>query len=140
MNSTQHQVPTAGRTLAGLLVLGALLLSPAAFAGSTDLQDLAKKPESYLGQDVEITGVCVKHGRKGDVLGYECTTEEGVYVDARDVEPEAAKKKLDAGCDGDDCSVTIRFVPHSYSTSSMVEPGKDVTIFNAQKATVSSGN
>jgi hypothetical protein len=114
-----------------------LLLSPAAFAGSTDLQDLAKKPESYLGQDVEITGVCVKHGRKGDVLGYECTTEEGVYVDARDVEPEAAKKKLDAGCDGDDCSVTIRFTPHSYSTSSMVEPGKDVTIFNAQKATVS---
>jgi len=137
MNSTLHQVPTAGRYLAGLLVLGALLLSPAAFAGSTDLQDLAKKPESYLGQDVEITGVCVKHGRKGDVLGYECTTEEGVYVDARDVEPEAAKKKLDAGCDGDDCSVTIRFTPHSYSTSSMVEPGKDVTIFNAQKATVS---
>jgi hypothetical protein len=140
MNSTLHQVPTAGRYLAGLLVLGALLLSPAAFAGSTDLQDLAKKPESYLGQDVEITGVCVKHGRKGDVLGYECTTEEGVYVDARDVEPEAAKKKLDAGCDGDDCSVTIRFTPHSFSTSSMVEPGKDVTIFNAQKATVSSGN
>jgi len=140
MNSTLHQVPTAGRTLAGLLVLGALLLSPAAFAGSTDLQDLAKKPESYLGQDVEITGVCVKHGRKGDVLGYECTTEEGVYVDARDVEPEAAKKKLDAGCDGDDCSVTIRFTPHSFSTSSMVEPGKDITIFNAAKATVSSGN
>ncbi len=140
MNSTQQQVPTASRTLAGLLVLGALLLSPAAFAGSADLQDLAKKPESYLGQEVEITGVCVKHGRKGDVLGYECTTEEGIYVDARDIEPEAAKEKLDGTCDGDSCRVTIRFMPHSYTTSAVVEPGKNITIFNAKKATVSTGN
>jgi hypothetical protein len=137
MSSTQHKAQTTGRCLAGLLVSGALLLSPAAFAGSTDLQDLAKKPQSFLGQDVEMVGVCVKGGRNGDVLGYECTTEEGIYVDARDVEPETAKEKLDAGCDGDDCRVTIRFTPHSYTTSSVVEPGKDITIFNADKATVS---
>jgi len=137
MNSTQHEVHIASRYLAGLLVSGVLLLSPAAFAGSTDLQDLAKKPEKYLGQEVEIMGVCVKHGRKGDVLGYECTTEEGVYVDARDVEPKTAKEKLDGNCDSDSCQATIRFVPHSYTTSGMVEPGKDVTIFNAKKATVS---
>jgi len=140
MSSTRHEVQTAGRYLAGLLALGVLLLSPAAFAGSADLQDLAKKPEKYLGQEVEIESVCVKHGRKGDVLGYECTTEEGIYVDARDIEPKTAKDKLDAGCDGGDCSMTIRFTPHSFSTSSMVEPGKDITIFNADKATVSSGN
>jgi len=140
MNATQQQVPTASRYLASLLVLGALLLSPAAFAGSADLQDLAKKPESYLGQEVEIVGVCVKHGRKGDVLGYECTTEEGVYVDARDIEPETAKEKLDGTCDGDSCRVTIRFMPHSYTTSAVVEPGRNITIFNTEKATVSSGD
>jgi len=140
MSSTHNEARSAGRYLTCLLVLGVLLLSPAAFAGSADLQDLAKKPEKYLGQEVEIESVCVKGGRKGDVLGYECTTEEGVYVDAGNVEPAEAKKKLDAGCDGDDCSVTIRFTPHSFTTSSMVEPGKDITIFNADKATVSSGN
>ena len=139
MSLIQHDAQTA-RHLAGLLILGVALLLPAGVAGATDLQDLAKKPQSFLGEDVEIVGVCVKGGTKGDVLGYECTTEEGIYVDARDVEPEAAKKKLDAGCDGDACSVTIHFTPHSYSSSSMVEPGKDITIFNADKATVSSGN
>jgi hypothetical protein len=140
MSSTHNEAQTASRYLAGFLVSGVLLLSTAAFAGSTDLHDLAKKPEKYLGQEVEILSVCVKGGRKGDVLGYECTTEEGIYVDARDVEPEAAKEKLDAGCDGDDCSVVIRFTPHSFTTSSMVEPGRDITIFSADKATVSSGN
>lgn len=138
MSSTQHEAQNLGRTLVGLLVSGALLFSSAAFAASTDMQDLQTKPENYLGQEVEIVGVCVKGGKKGDVLGYECTTEEGIYVDTRDVEPEAAKEKLD-GCDGDSCRVTIRFMPHSYTTSSGVEPGKDVTIFNADKATVSSG-
>jgi hypothetical protein len=136
MRSKQHCVKY--RLAAGLLVSGALLFSSAAFAASTDMQDLQKKPENYLGQEVEIVGVCVKGGKKGDVLGYECTTEEGIYVDAHDVEPEAAKEKLDGGCDGDSCRVTIRFMPHSYTTSSGVEPGKDVTIFNTDKATVSS--
>lgn len=126
--------------LAGLLVIGTALLLPATVAGATDLQDLAKKPENYLGQEIEIESICVKGGRKGDVLGYECTTEEGIYVDAGDIEPEAAKEKLSGSCDGDSCRVTIRFTPHSYTTSAMIEPGKDVTVFNADKATVSSGN
>jgi hypothetical protein len=140
MNSTQHEMHTAGRYLSSLLALGVLLLSPAAFAGATDLQELAQKPENYLGQEVEIESVCVKGGRKGDVIGYECTTAEGIYVDTHDIEPETAKGKLSGNCDGDSCRVTIRFVPHSYTTSAVVEPGKDVTIFNANKATVSSGN
>lgn len=126
--------------LAGLLVLGAVLLIPATVVGATDLGDLAKKPEKFLGQEVEIESVCVKGGKKGDVLGYECTTDEGVYVDARDVEPETAKKKLDAGCDGGECRVTIRFTPHSFTTSGVVVPGKEITIFNADKATVSSSD
>jgi hypothetical protein len=138
MSTTQHEAQIAGRYLVGLLVSGALLFSSAAFAASTDMQDLHKKPQNYLGQEVEIVGVCVKGGKKGDVLGYECTTEEGIYVDARDVEPETVKKKLDGGCVGDSCRVTIRFMPHSYTTSAVVEPGKDITIFSADKATVSS--
>ena len=36
----------------------------------------------------------------------------------------------------DECRATVKFVPHSYSSSSVIEPGKDVTIFNAKKATV----
>lgn len=136
MRSKQHCVKY--RLAAGLLVSGALLFSSAALAASTDMQDLQKKPENYLGQEVEVVGVCIKGGSKGDVLGYECTTEEGIYVDARDVEPKEAKEKLDTGCAGDNCQLTIRFTPHSYTTSSGVEPGKDVTIFNADKATVSS--
>jgi len=89
MSTTQHEAQFAGRYLVGLLVSGALLFSSAAFAASTDMQDLQKKPETFLGQEVEIVGVCVKGGKKGDVFGYECTTEEGIYVDTRDVEPEA---------------------------------------------------
>ena len=47
MSTTQHEAQTAGRTLVGLLVSGALLFSSAAFAASTDMQDLQKKPETF---------------------------------------------------------------------------------------------
>jgi len=123
--------------LAAFLIAGLALAAPAAFAESTDMQDLAKNPQNFLGQTVEMEGYCVKGGRSGDVLGYECTTEDGVYVDADDIEPEDAKEKLSGECAGGSCKTTVEFVPHSFTTSGAIEPGKSVTVFNAEKAKVS---
>lgn len=127
------------RFLAALLISGAAFSS--ALAGPADLEELAASPRDYLGQDVEVTGYCLKGGAKGDVVGYECTTEGAVYVTADKIEPEAAKDKIDEDCDGakaeaksDSCRATIHFVPHSYTTSGVIEPGKDITVFNADKA------
>jgi hypothetical protein len=132
-----NPTPNLKRSRATVLALAALLLSPAALAESTDLQDLANNPQDYLGQEVEIEGACVKGGRSGDVLGYECTTTEGVYVNADDIEPEDAKDKLGGSCAGGSCKATIRFVPHSYTTSAVIEPDKSVVVFNAEKAKLS---
>lgn len=125
--------------LAAVVIAGFALAAPAALAEPTDLKDLAQDPQSFLGQDVEMVGYCVKGGRAGDVLGYECTTDAGVYVDADDIEPETAKKKLgDCGVtQNDECRATVQFVPHSYTTSGVIEPGKNITVFNAEKAKVS---
>ena len=67
-----------------------------------------------------------------------------MYVNARAVEPDTAKNKVDENCGGKDviersseCRVTLRFTPHSFTTSSMIEPDKSVTIFNADKAELS---
>jgi hypothetical protein len=140
MSMTQN----AKTNLAGLLVLAALLLSPAAFAEATDLQDLANNPQDYLGQEVEIAGYCLKGGVKGDVVGYECTTDGTVYVTADAIEPETAEKAIGENCDASgvtgrsaDCRATLRFVPHSYTTSAVIEPDKSIIVINADKATVS---
>ena len=123
--------------LAALLFAGLAVAAPAALAEPTDLKDLAKNPQDFLGQEVEMEGYCVKGGRSGDVLGYECTTEQGVYVDVDDIEPEDAKEKLSGECAGGNCKTTVRFVPHSYTTSGVIEPDKSVVVFNAEKAKVS---
>jgi len=125
--------------LAACVIGGFAFAATAAFAEPADLDELGESPRNFLGQEVEMTAFCVKGGRKGDVIGYECTTDAGIYVDAREIEPEAAQKTLaDCGLSqSDECRATVQFVPHSYSSSSVIEPGKDVTIFNAKKATVS---
>jgi hypothetical protein len=124
--------------LAGLLVVVAAFVSPAAMAEPDDLAKLAASPTDYLDKQVEIAGYCVKGGAKGDVLGYECTTEGSVYVDTDDIEPASAKEKLAASCNGEQkgeaCRATIRFVPHSFTTSNVLEPNKTITIFNTKKA------
>lgn len=122
---------------AALLIAACALAAPAALAEPSDMADLAKNPQDFLGQEVVIEGYCVKGGRSGDVLGYECTTEDGVYVDADDIEPEDAKEKLSGKCAGGSCKAIVQFVPHSYTTSGVIEPGKSVTVFNAEKAKVS---
>jgi hypothetical protein len=117
------------------------LVSPAALAEPDDLTKLVTNPHDYLDKQVEIVGYCVKGGVKGDVLGYECTTEGTVYVDTDTIEPEAAKQKVDDSCKGEQheaaCRATIRFVPHSFSTSNVLEAGKTITIFNTKKAELS---
>ncbi|MEZ5874901.1 MAG: hypothetical protein R3D30_08740 [Hyphomicrobiales bacterium] len=126
------------RLLGIFSILGAALCAPA-LAEPLDLKDLAAHPENYLGQEVELEGFCVKGGRSGDVLGYECITDDGVYVDAGDIAPDSAKQKLADICGvkhSDDCRATIRFSPRSYTTSAVIEPGKDVVVFNADKVDV----
>jgi hypothetical protein len=126
--------------VAALLVVAALV-SPAATAEPTDLTKLVSSPQDYLDKEVEIVGYCVKGGVKGDVLGYECTTEGTVYVDAGTIEPAAAREKVDASCKGEQqdaaCRATIRFVPHSFTTSNVLEENKTITIFNTKKAELS---
>jgi hypothetical protein len=118
------------------LIAGLALAAPA-HAEPTDMKALAKDPQSFLGEAVVIEGYCVKGGRSGDVLGYECTTEDGVYVDADDIEPEDAKAKLAGECAGASCRATVEFVPHSFTTSGVIEPDKSVVVFNSEKAKVS---
>lgn len=121
-----------------LLLVGIAFLSPAALAEPNDLASLESAPQDYLGKEVEVTGYCVKGGVKGDVLGYECTTEGTVYVDTDTIEPVAAKEKVEASCNGKQqdatCRATIRFVPHSFTTSNVLEPNRKITIFNTKKA------
>lgn len=127
--------------LAGLLILGSAIASPAAIAEPVDLAALVANPHAYLDEEIEVTGYCVKGGLKGDVLGYECTTEGAVYVDAGDIEPAGAKEKVDETCKGEGqeaaCRATIRFVPHSFTTSNVLESNKTITIFNTKKAALS---
>ena len=127
--------------LTGLVILGAAFVSPAALAETADLEKLVASPLDYLGKTVEVAGYCVKGGVKGDVLGYECTTDGTVYINAVDVAPDAAKEKVDESCKGEGrdsaCRVTIRFVPHSFTTSSVIEPDKTITIFTTEKAELS---
>ena len=98
--------------------------------------DLVKNPQNYLGQEVEMKAHCIKGGKSGDVLGYECTTKEGVYVTTDDIAPEDAKTKLADDCADGECEVTVTFEPHSYSVSGAIEPDKEVVIFNAKSANV----
>ena len=122
---------------AAFFVAGVGLLAGASQGYASDVADLAKSPQNYLGQQVEIKAHCIKGGKSGDVLGYECTTKEGVYVTADDITPEDAKTKLADDCAGGKCDAAVTFEPHSYSTSGVIEPDRDVVIFNAKTAKVS---
>ena len=123
--------------LAACLIAGLAFAATAACAEPSDMKELAENPQNFLGQDVEMKGACVKGGRAGDVLGYECTTTTGVYVQVDDIEPEEAKEKLAGDCADGSCEVTVQFVPHSYTTSAVIEPDKSVVIYNTEKAKVS---
>lgn len=122
---------------AAFFVAGVGVLASASQGYASDIADLAKSPQDYLGQQVEIKAHCVKGGKSGDVLGYECTTKEGVYVTADDITPEDAKTKLADDCAGGKCEATITFEPHSYSTSGVIEPDRDVVVFNTKTAKIS---
>ena len=124
--------------LAVCLMAGLTLAAPAASAEPSDLAELTKSPQKFLGEQVEVVAFCVKGGRSGDVIGYECTTDAGVYVNVDDIEPDEAKVKVaDCGATkSDECRATVRFAPHSYTTSGVIEPDRTVTVFNAEKATV----
>ena len=116
-----------------------MVFAHAAGADPMDLEDLANHPQKALGVTVELDGFCVKGGRAGDVLGYECTTDAGVYVNADEIEPEAVKEKLaDCGVSKNDaCRVTVEFEPHSFTTSGVIEPGRSIVVFNSETAKVS---
>jgi len=118
------------------VVAGVGLFACVPLVEASEHGDLAEHPQNYLEQEVEMKARCMKGGKAGDVLGYECTTKEGVYVNTDDITPEEAKAKLDDECAGGECETTVTFEPYSYSTSGVIEPGKDVVIFNAKTADV----
>jgi hypothetical protein len=121
-------------------IIGVTIAAAVAIAEPSDLAKLASDPQSFLDKEVELSGFCVKGGLEGDVLGYECRTDGTIYVNATDMEPASAKEKLD-GCKGEkpdeSCRATIRFVPHSFTTSNVLEADKSITIFNTKKAALS---
>jgi len=120
-----------------LLIAGMGLSACITQAHASDIHDLVKNPQDFLGQEVEMKASCSKGGRSGDVLGYECTTKDGVYVNADDIAPEEAKTKLANECAGGSCEAMVSFKPHSYTTSGVIEPDKDVVVFNTKTAKVS---
>lgn len=130
-----HRVNFSAACMISALVLAA----PVGSAEPTDLKELSKDPQKFLGEQVELVGFCVKGGRAGDVIGYECTTDSGVYVDIDVIEPESAMKTLaDCGAtQSDECRATVQFAPHSYTTSGVIEADKNVTVYHAKKGTVS---
>lgn len=123
-----------GRT--AFLIAGIGLSACVTQVQASDIHDLAKKPQDFLGQEVEMKAYCIKGGRSGDVLGYECTTKDGVYVNTDDITPEEAKAKLADDCAGGKCETTISFEPHSFTTSGVIEPDRDVVVFNTKTAKV----
>lgn len=127
---------TMGRR-AAFLVAGVGLFACVTQVQASELEDLIKSPQKYLGQQVEMKAHCTKGGRSGDVLGYECTTKDGVYLDTDDITPDEAKEKFADDCAGGRCEATVTFEPHSYSVSGVIEPDKEVVIFNAKTAKVS---
>lgn len=127
---------TMGRR-AAFLVAGVGLFACVTQVQASELADLIKSPQKYLGQQVEMKAHCTKGGRSGDVLGYECTTKGGVYLDTDDITPDEAKEKFADDCAGGKCEATVTFEPHSYSVSGVIEPDKEVVIFNAKTAKVS---
>lgn len=122
---------------AAFLFAGLAWLACGTQARASELEDLVKSPQKYLGQEVEMKAHCIKGGRSGDVLGYECTTKGGVYLNTGDVTPDDAKDKLANECAGGKCEATVTFEPHSYSVSGVIEPDREVVIFNAKTAKVS---
>ena len=119
-----------------LMIAGLVLIAWVTQVQASDIQDLVKNPQNFLGQEVEMKASCIKGGRAGDVLGYECTTKDGVYLNADDITPEEAKAKLEDDCADGKCEATLSFVPHSYTTSGVIEPDKDVVVFNTKTAEV----
>lgn len=124
-----------GRRVA-FFVAGMGLLAGVSQVHASELGDIAENPQNYLEQEVEISARCIKGGKAGDVLGYECTTKAGVYLNTDDITPEEAKDKLAKDCAEGSCEVTVTFEPYSYSTSGVIEPNKDVVIFNAKTAKI----
>jgi len=130
----------AGRRLAALLVA---LLPSVAVAGIMDWEKLADDPDSHIGKPVEVIGYCAEGGVKGDVDGYQCSTEGDLYISTPDIKPDFAKGKIEENCGGLDvverssfCRAKISFTPQSVSTSTELEAGKTITIISTDIATL----
>ncbi len=130
--------------LATLMIASGLALSASvpALAKSIDWSELAKHPDRYIGQTVEIAGAyCASGGVNGDASGYQCSTAGALYIETPDIAPASAKQKVDENCGGMDvierssfCRATIKFVPQSFTTSTELEPGKTVTVISTDAA------
>jgi hypothetical protein len=124
-------------------LLGALLLPAAALADLIDWERLADDPESFIDKPVEVIGYCAEGGVKGDVDGYQCSTDGDLYISTPEIKPDFARRKIEENCGGldvversDFCRVKISFTPEAVSTSTKLEPGKTITIISTDIATL----
>jgi hypothetical protein len=131
------------RRLAWIAGAVTALLPLAASAALIDWEKLADDPESYIDKPVEVIGYCAEGGVKGDVDGYQCSTEGDVYISMADVKPDSAKRKIEDDCGGldvversDFCRAKISFTPRSVSTSKELEAGKTITVITTDIATL----
>jgi len=133
----------AGTRLAVLAGISAALLPLAAVAAIMDWEKLADDPDSYIDKPVEVIGYCAQGGVKGDVDGYQCSTEGDLYISTPEIKPDFAKRKIEENCGGLDvversafCRAKISFTPQSVSTSTTLESGKTITIISTDIATL----
>jgi hypothetical protein len=124
-------------------LLGALLLPTAALADLMDWEKLADDPESFIDKPVEVIGYCAEGGVKGDVDGYQCSTDGDVYISTPEIKPDSAVRKIEENCGGldvversDFCRAKISFTPQSVFTSTTLEPGKTITVISTDIATL----
>ena len=125
------------------MLLVALLLPTAALAGVMDWEKLADDPESFIGKQVEVLGYCAEGGVKGDIDGYQCSTEGDLYIVTPEIKPDFAMRKIEENCGGldvversDFCRARISFTPRSVATSTELEQGKTITVISTDIATL----
>jgi hypothetical protein len=88
-----------------------------------------------------VLGYCAQGGVKGDIEGYQCSTEGDLYISTSEIKPDFAKIEENYG--GLDvversafCRAKISFTPQSVSTPTTLKPGKTITIISTDIATL----
>ena len=132
-----------GTRLAVSAGISAALLPLAAVAAIMDWEKFADDPGSYIDKPVEVIGYCAQGGLKGDVDGYQCSTEGDLYISTPEIKPDFAKRKIEENCGGLDvverssfCRAKISFTPLSYRPRPSLKRARPITIISTDIATL----